>query len=204
MRTVEKKIKGKWAVMLVAIAGALTLSVLVSQAAAGTSKDRWFQAALEQGEINGYHWAVGVKGPKDEPLSHICAQLSMVEPPQEDAPYVEGGSSTECGRLKRPVDAVSGTESFGSEASRVTVLEMVYRPIVRKVTFILATGERWVYRPDVPEIPNRAERGIPIFRYIVVPFEGEVCVRCVTTFDGKGRVLSNEGSPRCPAGSGNL
>jgi hypothetical protein len=159
---------------------------------------------LEQGETNGYHWAAGVKGPKDEPLGRICAQISMVEPSQDGVPYVEGHDSTECGRLKQATESVSGTDSFGSGASRVTVLEAVYRPIVRKVTFILATGERRIYRPGVPDIPSRSGRGIPNFRYIVIPFEGEVCIRRITTFDGNGGVLANIGSPRCPAGSGNV
>jgi hypothetical protein len=195
---------GKWVATLVAIAGALALGVLVSQAAAGAGKVRWFQATLEQGETNGYRWAVGVKGPKDQSLGSVCAQLSMVEPPQNDVPYVEGGSSTVCGRLKRPNDSVSGTESLGLGESRVTVLEVVYRPVVRKVTLVLATDAREVFYPRIPEIPHRAARGIPIFRYFVAPFEGETCIRRIATFDGDGSVVSNEVRPPCPPGAGNL
>jgi hypothetical protein len=187
--------------------GALALSLLVflvSPAVAGTGKARWFQVTLERGETKGYRWAVGAKGPKSEPLGRICTQLSMVEPPQEDVPYVEGSDSTECGRLKTPTDSISGTDSFGSGQSRVTVLEVVYRPIVRKVTLILATGERRVFRPSTPQIPNRVDRGIPVFRYLVSPFEGETCIRRVATFDGSGGIVSNEVSPPCPSGTGNL
>jgi hypothetical protein len=200
----EGEISARWAAALVALVGGLALSVLVFQAAAAASKVRWFQTTLEQGQVSGYHWAVGVKGPKHRPLSQVCAQLSMVELPQNGAPYVEGGSSTLCGRLKRPTDSVLGTESFGSGRSRVAVLEAVYRPIVRKVTFVLATGERKVFLPRIPKIPNRSARGIPIFRYFVASFEGETCVRRVTTFDQLGGVVSNEAEPPCPVGAGNL
>lgn len=202
-RAGRQGVNDKWVAILIAIAGALALSLLVSPGAAG-SKVSWFHAMLKRGETKGYHWAVGVKGRKHEPLSEICAQISMVEPPRDDAPYVEGRDATDCGRLRQPSDSVSSTDSFGSGVSRVAVLEVVYRPIVRKVTFILATGERRVFRPHPPDVPNRAARGIPIFRYLVAPLEGETCIRRVATFDGRGRVVSNEARPRCPAGAGNL
>lgn len=167
-------------------------------------KAGWFQIILEQGEVSGYHWAVGVKGPKHVQLSQVCAELSMVEPPQDDAPYVEERDATDCSWLKQPADSVFGTESFGSGQSRVAVYEAVYRPIVRKVTFVLDTGERKVFLPRVPEISHRSARGIPAFRYFAAPFEGETCIRRVATFDRAGKVVSNEARPPCPAGTGNL
>jgi hypothetical protein len=136
---------------LAVLAGCLVLGSL-SQAATATGETDWFQIKLEQGEVNGYHWAVGVKGPKHRPLSQICAELSMVEPPQEGAPYVEERDATDCSSFRQSIHSVFGTESFGSGPSRVTVLEALYRPIVRKVTFVLAGGERRVFLPRVPEI----------------------------------------------------
>lgn len=199
-----RKARAKWATMLVAIASAVVLSVLVSPAAAGTGEVSWFHVEMERGEAKGYHWAVGAKGLKHQPLSKICTQISMVEPPRDDVPYFEGRDATDCGFLVRPSDSIASTDSLGSGMARVAVTEVFYRPIVRKVTFILATGERRVFRRRIPRIPNRVARGIPIFRYLVAPFEGEVCIRRVVTFDGRARLVSSEGRPPCPTGAGNF
>jgi hypothetical protein len=200
----KEEIGAKWTAVLFALAGCLALGLLFSHGAAASGKVGWFQIKLEQGEVNGYHWVVGAKGPKHRPLSRICAELSMVEPPQEGAPYVEGRDATNCSRLRPPIHSVFGTEAFGSGPSRVAVFEGLYRPIVRKVTFVLATGERRVFLPRVPKIPNQSARGIPSFRYFAAPFEGETCVRRVATFDGAGKIVSNEARPPCPGGTGNL
>jgi hypothetical protein len=194
-----------WIFLLIAgVVGSGVLGLGAASVAAGGSRAHWYQTTLERGEINGYHWAVGAKGPKHKPLNEVCAEISMLEPAQEDALYVEGSDSTDCGRLDRPVDSISSTDSFGSGKERVSVLELIYRPIVRKVVFVLSTGERKAFLPRAPQIAHRSSRGIPVFRYAVFPFEGEVCVRRVTTVDGHEEVISSEARPPCPSGSGNL
>lgn len=190
-----------WTATLAAVG---LLGALSANAMGGSSSGRWYRAALEQGETREFRWAVGVKGPKHEPLREICGQVGMIEPPQDDSPYVEGRDATDCGSLVRATASVAPSVAFGSGPSRLTVLATLYRPIVRKVTFTLSTGERRVYRPRVPEIPNRLKRGIPLFRYLVASFDGETCIRRITTFDGNGRVVWNEARPPCLAGMGNL
>jgi len=180
------------------------LSVLSSSAVWGSNSGPWYQVTVEQGESRGYHWAIGVKGPKHEPLREICALVSITEPSQDDAAYVEGRSSTDCGGLLHAGDSVSGSVAFGVGSSRLTVLTTLYRPIVRKVTFILDTGERRVYLPRTPDILARTKRGIPVFRYLVASFDGEVCIRRVTIFDGKRRVLGKVVNPPCSTGEGNV
>jgi hypothetical protein len=182
----------------------LVLSLLGSHAAAGSNKGRWFEVSLEQGKTKGYHWAVGAKGQKHLPLSKICAQISMVEPLRDDVPYAEGRDATDCSQLKWPSDSVASSVSFRSGPSRVTILELLYRPVVRKVTFILDTGERRVFRPKVPRIPDRSARGIPVFRYLVAPFIGSTCIRRITTFDERDGVIHNEARPACQGASGNV
>ncbi|HEX6152875.1 MAG TPA: hypothetical protein VFZ19_05050, partial [Solirubrobacterales bacterium] len=59
---------------------------------------------------------------------------------------------------------------------------------------------RKVYLPRIPQVPNRTERGIPVFRFIADTFEGEPCVRRLTTFDSRGEVISHEVKGDCPGG----
>lgn len=201
--TRKKEFRGRWA-GLVAPVACLVVSLLLPPGSGAMGKVRWFQVGLGQGEISGYRWAVGIKGPKHRPLGRVCAELSLAEPAKDDAPDFEGGSSTLCGRLEQPSDSVTGVESLGSGNAQVTLLEALYRPIIRKVTFVLATGERRIFLPRVPKLSNRSARGIPAFRYFAATFEGQTCVRRVVTFDGRGRVVSNELSPLCHGHSGNL
>jgi hypothetical protein len=179
----------------------LALSALGSQAVAESSKVRWFQAKLASGETEGYHWSVGAKGPKYEPLSQLCTQVSIIEPPRNDVPYVEGQDAADCGRLRVATDAVSSVESLGSNRSGVTVLEALYRPLIRKVAVDLAGGERKFYRTRVPQLSNRSDRGIPMFRYVVASLKGGDCIRRLIAFDGKGKVVSKQTSPPCPPGT---
>jgi hypothetical protein len=180
------------------------LGCLVVSQAFGSRPAGWFQANVAHGEIDGYQWAVGAKGPRGEPLAQICAQVSLLEPSQAGADVVEGRDSIDCGSVKRPEESVSSSESFGSGESRVTVLETVYQPVVNKVTFTLATGERRSYRPRLLQIPHQTVREIPLFRYIVVSLKGEACIRRIATFNGHGSIVSSEVRPPCPAGTGNL
>ena len=185
------KIKGAMAALVV-----LVLAASMSQAFAGSPKGQWFQAKLASGEIEGYRWSVGVKGPKHAPLSQICAEISMVEPPRDDVPYVEGRDATDCGQLKQATDAVSSTISFGSGESEVTVREVIYRPLVDKVTVIFDTGDQRDYQTRKPRLSNMKGRGIPSFRYVVVPFGAGMCVRRIIALDRMGGVVSKRpGSP---------
>ncbi|HEX6151940.1 MAG TPA: hypothetical protein VFZ19_00310, partial [Solirubrobacterales bacterium] len=108
-----------------------------------TKKARWYSLSLESGETSGgYRWGVGAKGPKDKPLREVCAMAGMIEPPQPDKPYVEGTDGAVCGELRSPEESMMETAGFGSGKSRVAAFVGIYRPVVRKVTFVLDSGER--------------------------------------------------------------
>ncbi len=204
-RRLRASINGRQLILWAAVVIAVGFhSGLLSTKADGSGAGTWYRAALEQGETRGYHWSVGVKGPKHEPLREICAQVSMIEPPQSDSPYVEETNSTDCGSLLRATDLVGGSAAFGSGPSKLTVVANLYRPIVHKVTFILEQGERKVFFPRTPKIPNRLRRGIPLFRYFAASFDGENCIRRVTTFNKRGKVVGNDVSPPCSPSTGNL
>jgi hypothetical protein len=180
---------------------ASSIEAPLSAGANGAKKVRWYRVLLESGETSsGYRWTVGAKGPKHEPLREICSMTGMTEPPQPDKPYIESHEGELCGLLLLPEESMTISASFGFGESRVTVFASIYRPIVRKVTIVLDSGERRIYLPKVPQIPNRAERGIPVFRYIADVFEGEFCARRTTTFDGQGDVIHNDINGGCPAG----
>lgn len=166
-----------------------------------SKKARWYSVSLAHGETSGgYRWGVGAKGPKHEPLKEICAMAGMIEPPEPDKPYVEGTDGALCGEIRSPKESMMETAGFGTGESSVTAFVAIYRPAVRKVTFVFDSGERRVYLPQVPQLPNRDERGIPVFRFIADTFEGEPCARRVTTFDGRGGVISHETKKDCPGG----
>lgn len=188
-------------------ATALMLALITgwaSSEAGAASEDRWYRVLLEKGKTeDGYEWAMGASGPRNQPLRKICNVTSTLAPPN-DAGYVEGDSLTVCGSLRRPELSAVVSLDVGSEGATRTVFEALYHPVVRKVIFVLDSGERMVYFPKVPKIPNRAAKGIPLFRYVVDTFEEELCVRKVTTFDKAGRAISREASPACPSGQGNL
>jgi hypothetical protein len=185
----------------VVVAFAYLAGAPISADADRVGKERWYSVPLESGETSGgYLWGVGAKGPKDKPMGEICTQVGMIEPPQPDKSYVESSGGSLCGHLRSPKEALIDATGFGEGASRVTVLEAIYRPAVRRVVIVLDSGERRVYLPRVPKLSNRASRGIPVFRYIADTFEGEGCARRVTTFDGSGAVISNQTKSDCPGG----
>lgn len=165
--------------------------------ATGAGAGRWYEINLEAGEVDGYGWAAGAKGPKREPLDEICATVSVVEPLRPDAPYAEGSDSVVCGSLSRPMDWVAAESGFGSGDSSLMVLTVLYRPVVRKATFLLGTGERRVFSPRMAKVRNRQARGIPGFRYVVAPFRGETCIRKVTLFDRKGVIIDSAAWQSC-------
>jgi len=180
----------------VAALAVATFVLLAPQGSGGSSAPAssgpWYRLALEQGEWQGYSWSVGASGPRHEPLREICALTSVLESFREGAPFIEGGDSQACGALPDATVSMALGETLVSGASTLSLNVVLYRPIVRKVAFILGTGERRIYMPRVPEIPNRSQRGIPVFRYVVASFEGEACVRRITTFDRRGGVIRSE------------
>jgi hypothetical protein len=177
---------------VVAALALLALGVITSQAVAGSSQSRWFQVGLATGETNGYGWSTGAKGPKHQPLSRICTEISMSEPARNGVS--EGRDSTDCSELKVASDSVVSTESLGPKKSGATVVEAIYRPLVRKATIVFASGKRTVLST---QSPNRIGRGIPMFRYAVAAFSAGNCVYRIVAFDGKGKVVSSEVSPPC-------
>lgn len=189
-------IRSRRRLLVVALVSAL---LVVPSAEAGRTSDgeRWYRAVVERGETHGYSWWTGVKGLKHEPLKEICALASMAEPPRDDDPFIEREDAAECGSLRRATESVVVTLSAESGTERVLVLEALYRPTVRKVVFALDTGERRIYRPLLSQIPRLGRRGIPRFRYISTSFEGEICIRRVSTYDGEGSIVAKEARPPC-------
>jgi hypothetical protein len=158
----------------------------------------WYRVTLAHGKsTEGYKWAVGAKGRKGHALNEICATLSMVEPPRNDVPYVEGTDSTDCGSVRRPAESVASSVSMGQGESALEVVEILYRPIVRKVNLVLNSGEERVLRAKAPEIRNRVKKGIPAFRFVALPLEDDDCIQRVISYDGKGNVVNNEKTETC-------
>ena len=182
---------GSWLALIIFMA--ICLGASSSPEAEGAGGNRWYTAAVEEGETQGYRWSIRVKGPKGEPLRRLCVLAGFIAPPKPDVPYAEGDNSQVCGEVVMPTDSVLMSATLGS--SGTTFLVAVYRPLVRKVSFLLSTGQRRVFRPHLPHVPNRAARGIPRFRFVVATFDRGACVRRVTTFDGRGDVVSREGEP---------
>ena len=154
---------------------------------------KWYKVTLEEGETHGFSWVVGAKGRTHEPLKEICVLAGIIAPPEPNVPYGEGSNVSVCGSAMKPAESVSANATLGSTGT--SFLTTIYRPVVRKVVFLLSTGKRKVFRPKEPRLPNREEVGIPAFRYLVASFDGGACVRGVTTFDVKGQVIAREGEP---------
>jgi hypothetical protein len=171
------------------------LAVLHPTMSLGTSKqDRWYHTTLAMGKTaEGYQWAVGAKGRKGHTLDEICATLSMSEPPRPDVPYVEGTDSADCGSVRYPTESIRSSVSMGS----VEVVEILYRPVVRKVRVVLNSGEESVVWLRVPQISRRAERDIPMFRFFALPLEGDACIRRITSYDGRGNTIKSEKTESC-------
>jgi hypothetical protein len=175
------------------VALALSMFCLVAaQAIAAGSQSGWFQIGLATGETNGYGWSTGAKGPKHQPLSQICAEISMAEPPRNGVS--EGRDAADCGELKVAGDSVVTTESLGPKKSGATVVEAIYRPLIRKVAIVFASGKRTALPT---RSPKRNVRGIPVFRYVVTSFSADNCVKRLIAFDGKGMVVASQVSPPC-------
>jgi hypothetical protein len=154
---------------------------------------QWYKVTLEEGETQGFKWTVGAKGRAHVPLKEICVLTAFIAPPEPGVPYGEGDEGSVCGSAKKPTDSTSSGATLGSTGT--SLLAVIYRPVVRKVTFLLSTGKRKVFRTQEPRLLDREKRGIPAFRYLVASFDGGACVRGITTFDGKGQVISKEGEP---------
>jgi hypothetical protein len=170
----------------------LALCWVAAQAAAGSSQGRWFQIGLATGEINGYGWSTGAKGPKHQPLGRICTEISMAEPPRNGVS--EGRDATDCGELKMGSDSVITTESLGPKKSGATVVEAIYRPLIRKITIVFTSGKRSILATQSPKLKGNA---VPMFRYVAASFSSSSCVKRIIAFDGKGRAVSSQASPPC-------
>lgn len=200
MRAKQRQVGAGAKAMLATLLIALGVMALAGYEGASAGGDRWYKVTLEAGEVDGYQWAFGAKGPKGVPLGRICALTYMVEPAEPDAPYVEGSESVNCGALRSPLESVSGSSAFGSGESRVAIFTGLYRLAVRKVVFVLSRGERRVFLPRIAKVADRRARGIPRFRYFVAPFTGKTCIRRVTLLDGEGAVINSERRSPCHSG----
>lgn len=174
------------------------LGIPVVDVAAENGGGRWHQVVLEEGETSGFSWSGGARLPAHRRLDKICVAAGFTAPVPPDQPYRESSSLAVCGSLAKAKDSVSLSATLGS--SGTTFLAVVYRPAVRKVVFLLNNGQRRVFRPRIPQIPDRAAMGIPVFRYLVATFDGGACVRRTNTFNASGDVVSKEGEP-CSARS---
>lgn len=174
------------------------LMTVVPSAMATGGSGQWFQVGTARGTIEGYGWSAGAKGIKGKQVGRVCSELSIVEPPREGAPYVEGQDATDCGELKSLSDSVEANVSYGSGASLVGALQVLYRPGIKKVNIVLGSGRRMSLRPHIYRDSSTAAAGIPAFRYLVVPLEaGDLCVKRLTAFDGRGRIASKQNRPPC-------
>lgn len=160
-----------------------------SQHAVGTGNN-WYRVVLQSGTVDGYEWAVGAKGPRHEPLSEICGLVAIVDLATAEDPYPEATSSEGCSTVERPAESVVENASMGSGESRLLVLAAFFRPAVRKAILVFSTGERKVLRPLMAKISGRQAKGVPQFRYLAVPFEGEARLRKTLLFDGKGNAIN--------------
>lgn len=182
---------------------AVLAAFLMMGGAASSAAVKWSTIDLTYGAIDGYEWAAGVKVPQGS-LNRICAGLSMLEPPRKDGGDVEGTSALECSSLRDRTQAASASVSFGAGPSRVVVLEWVYRPVVRRVRLEIAGKGVKVFSTQAADIPDRQARGIPSFRYLVLPRRGEVCIRRITSLDRTGAPIAEEDRPPCGRGQGNV
>jgi len=183
-----------YALWAVCFAAALSfLGALTTIDSFATDRGSWSRVFLKKGKIRDYGWAVGARLPKDKPLGQIC-ETSAHFLPRPEFDEVEVDESTLCGKLKKPGDSVSISTIFKSEKSDTTLLATLYRPVVRKIVFVLSNGEQRSYPARVPKIPNHSARGIPMFRYIVGVFNEEECLRKTITYDAQNKVIKQEQS----------
>jgi hypothetical protein len=183
---------------------ALVLGGALASAEAGGRQGGWYQTVLKTGEFHEFNWGVGAKGPRDQPLKRICLVLALNFPPEPGSPEVRGDESVNCGGIRSASTSVSASMEFGPPDSQITLLATLYRPIVRRVALLLSSGEERVFTARVPEVRNRSDKGIPIFRFVVARFAGEPCVRRITTYAGDGAVIAREDRPLCPEDTGNI
>jgi hypothetical protein len=162
--------------------------------------EKSYQAVLETGETqDGWSWVVSAKGQKYSPLKKVCLVIGVAEPRVPGNPEIRAGQVTTCGELRKPANSVSASTAIGSEEPGVNLLAMLYRPIVRKVVLVLGGGKRSVHRTTVVSVPRRVARGIPVFRYIVVPLDGAECIQRIITYDWRGVAIEKEkGEATCP------
>lgn len=168
-------------------------AVITNDSLATDRGDTWSTVFLKRGKVQDYKWAISARLPKNKPLGPMC-ETSARFLPRPELEEVEVNESTLCGKLNTPSDSVSISTIFKSEESETTLLATLYRPVVRKVVFVLSNGEQRSYPARVPQIPNHAARGIPMFRYLVGVFSEEECLRKTITYDAHNKVIKQEHS----------
>ena len=164
------------------------------------SSANWFRISLNGGKLNGVKWGLSATGLKERPLKRVCAVMTEVAPPEPGTEFAEGSETTSCGRLLQATDSITLSSDFPSDNSDATELRAtLYPKDVRKVTFILADGQRSTIRARGINVKSRKIKGIPFFRYLVARFSAGACVEQVVSYDRAGRVIHREkGDRSCP------
>jgi hypothetical protein len=181
--------------VLLGFAAIVLLAIGVNGADGAASK--WFQVGLATGEVSGYSWAVLAKGESGVRLRRLCVTVRMAEPPNEEQLPVEEEDVTACGRLRDSADHVVATNSFGAGSSKVALLAIAVRPVVKRVVLSFFAGEKpRVVHTAAPEAVSRHNR-VSRFRYVAVPFEGQSCIRRITAQDGRRNIVFSQPLSRC-------
>jgi hypothetical protein len=161
------------------------------------ANSKWFQVGLANGEVSGYRWGVSAKGEPKDRLSHLCVTVAMTEPPNEEHLPVEEEDATACGRLRESVDHVIATTSFGADRSKVALLAIAVRPVVKRVVLSFFAGEKpKVVETLAPPVDSQHDR-VPRFRYVAVPFEGQSCIRRIAAQDNRRNMVFSQSLSRC-------
>lgn len=192
---------------------ACTVGIIVALAAVGGGSSQakggrthWYSVALAHGTTaGGYLWSVGAKGSRNSGLHRICAVLSITEPPQEGSPDVEGTDSVDCGPLRDPTESVISSLGMGEGPAALDLVEVLYRPAVRKVVVEVSAGQDLVFHPRARTIRSGGSEGAILrFRYLAIPLEGDNCIRQIVSYDRGGHIIKREMPERskaCLAGS---
>jgi len=201
----QREVKRSIHLVAGAVLALVCFCILVPDSFGSGGQDRWLNVSLEHGETaSGYAWATGARIRKGSKLTDVCTAISVTEPQQDDAPYVEGIDAADCGSLRHPAETVVSFLPMGRNAFSVGVVEALYRPVVRKVRVDLSTGEKKVFLPRAVRL-SRGDKGVvPIFRYLVLTLEGQICIRRMLSYDHGGRLIEQEkpeGSRSCLLGS---
>ena len=168
-----------------------------------TPGSKWYRTPLAHGEEEGFLWGFSASGPTNRSLKKICSTIAEISPREPGVDYVESSETTGCGELLRATDSMSIKVLLGStEAEAKTLLGTLYPPDVRRVTYVLSSGEERSYRAKGVKVANRVAKGIPYFRYVAALFDSGSCIKRTVTYNAKGRVIKKEAAEvTCPRGA---